>query len=232
MKTKRLLLPVKKQLMKTQADFLRFSLSRKIQTNLEMLQKEEDETMFEVKKLKREYELYKTKNKGIKEIEARFGNQKEHTKDEITQALSAEIQRLMNVVVSQQEIIQKTPFLTSEISQIRKPSLQTSKNPIKLTRNFITFRKELTAYRRAVIQANTAQFEIMLHKNENGVEISRNGSKAYQSEYMKECNSYIQVGEKLKRTYYLADIPAYLSPYVFFRLLTSDLPFTLSMFID
>ena len=232
MKTKRLLLPVKKQLMKTQADFLRFSLSRKIQTNLEMLQKEEDETMFEVKKLKREYELYKTKNKGIKEIEARFGNQKEHTKDEITQALSAEIQRLMNVVVSQQEIIQKTPFLTSEISQIRKPSLQTSKNPIKLTRNFITFRKELTAYRRAVIQANTAQFEIMLHKNENGVEISRNGSKAYQSEYMKECNSYIQVGEKLKRTYYLADIPAYLSPYVFFRLLTSDLPFTLSMFIE
>ena len=30
----------------------------------------------------------------------------------------------------------------------------------------------------------------------------------------------------------MADIPAYLSPYVFFRLLTSDLPFTLSMFIE
>jgi type IV secretory pathway VirB4 component len=103
---------------------------------------------------------------------------------------------------------------------------------MKLIKNFITFQQELYTYKQAVLQTNKAEYQITLHKNENGVEVLKNGSKAYQSEYIKENNSYVQVGEKLKRTYYLADIPAYLSPYIFFRLLTSDLPFTLSMFIE
>ncbi len=64
MKLKTLTLPMRKRLIKTYKDVLRFSLSRKIQAHLEVLQKKEDKTMFEVKKLKREYELYKTKNKG------------------------------------------------------------------------------------------------------------------------------------------------------------------------
>ena len=233
MKLKKLVQPLQKQLIKTHKDVLRFSLSRKIQTHLEALQKDENETVFEVEKLKREYELYKTKNKGIKEIEARFLNNKNKFSDGvITEALADEIKRLMTVIATQQEIIQKTPFLSSDISQIRKPELITSKNPMKLIKNFITFQQELYTYKQAVLQTNKAEYQITLHKNDNGVEISKNGAKAYQSEYIQENNSYVQVGEKLKRTYYLADIPAYLSPYIFFRLLTSDLPFTLSMFIE
>ena len=233
MKFKKLIQPLKKQLIKTHKDVVRFNLSRNIQTHLEALQKNENETMFEVKKLKREYELYKTKNKGIKDIEARFLNKKKKFSDGmITEALSDEIKRLMTVIATQQEIIQKTPFLSSDISQIRKPELITSKNLMKLIKNFIAFQQELYTYKQAVLQTNKAEYQITLHKNDNGVEILKNGSKAYQSEYIKENNSYVQVGEKLKRTYYLADIPAYLSPYIFFRLLTSDLPFTLSMFIE
>ena len=233
MKLKTLTLPIKKRLSKTYKDVMHFNLSRKIQTHLEALQKNENETMFEVKKLKREYELYKTKNKGIKEIEARFLNNKKKFPDGVvTEALADEIKRLMTVIATQQEIIQKTPFLSSDISQIRKPELIASKNPMKLIKNFITFQQELYTYKQAVLHTNKAEYQITLHKNENGVEVLKNGSKAYQSEYIKENNSYVQVGEKLKRTYYLADIPAYLSPYIFFRLLTSDLPFTLSMFIE
>ena len=233
MKHKTLVQPLKKQLTKTHKNILRFNLSRKIQTHLEALQKDETETMFEVKKLKREYELYKTKNKGIKEIEARFlDGRKKFPEGVMTKALSDEINRLMTVIATQEEIIQKTPFLSSNIPQIRKPKLITSKNPMKLIRNFITFREELSTYKQAVLQTNKAEYQITLHKDENGVEVLKNGAKAYQSEYIKENNSYVEVGEKLKRTYYLADIPAYLSPYIFFRLLTSDLPFTLSMFIE
>lgn len=232
MKFKTLTLPIKKRLIKTYKDILRFSLSRKIQTHLETLQKSENETMFEVKKLKREYEVYKTKNKGMKEIEARLLNNKDLSDGVVTKALSDEIKRLMTVVATQQEIIQKTPFLSSEIPHIRKPAFITSKNPMKLIHNFVTFYQELNTYKQAILQTNKAEFQITLHKDENGVGVSKNGSKAYQSEYMKENNSYLKVGEKLKRTYYLADIPAYLSPYIFFRLLTSDLPFTLSMFIE
>jgi len=40
------------------------------------------------------------------------------------------------------------------------------------------------------------------------------------------------LGDRFIRTYYLSDIPAYLSPYVFFKLLTSPLPFTISIFIE
>jgi len=233
MKLKTLTLPIKKRLIRTYMDILRFSLSRKIKTHLEALEKTENETMFEVKKLKREYELYKIKNNGIKEIEARFLNNKKKFPDGlIVKALSDEIKRLMTVIATQQEIIQKTPFISSNISQIRRPELVTSKNPMKLIKNFITFQQEISTYKQAVLQTNKADFQVILHKDKNGAEVFKNGSKAYQSEYIKENNSYVQVGEKLKRTYYLADIPAYLSPYVFFRLLTSDLPFTLSMFIE
>lgn len=232
MKLKTLILPIKNRLAKTYIDVLRFSLSRKIQTHLESLQKNENETIFEVKKLKREYELYKTKNKGIKEIEARFLNSNEFSNGVVTEALADEIKRLMTVVVTQQEIIQKTPFLSSDIPQIRRPTLIASKNPMKLVKNLITFNQELNAYKQAVLQTNKADFKITLHKDDSGVEVLRNGSKAYQSEFIKENNASIQVGDKFKRTYYLADVPAYLSPYIFFRLLTSDLPFTLSMFIE
>lgn len=232
MKLKTLTQPVKKQILKVRKNVLRFSLSRKIQTHLETLTKAEGEEVFELKKLKREYELYKTKNKGLKEIEQRFLNDDKTSQDELSKALGDEVKRLMEIVSSQQEVIAKTPFMTSATSQMRTPAFISSKHPVKLIRNYIVFRKELNAYDKAVTEANKAEFHLTLHKDENGITVERNGSKNYKSEYLKEQKSYVQVGDKLKRFYYLADIPAYLSPYIFFRLLTSALPFTLSIFIE
>ena len=232
MKLKKMILPIQKRMRKAQKSVSRFNLSRKIQTHLEALQKSEVEIMFEVKRLKREYELLKTKNKGLKDIEKRFGDNPNGLNRDLTQALAEEVKRLMSVIVTQQQTIEKTPFVSREVSQIRKPTLFKTKNPLKLARNFITFQKELYAYKQAVMRTNKAEFQVLLHKNEHGVEVSRDSSKTYQSEFIKENNSSIQIGDKLKRTYYLADIPAYLSPYIFFRLLTSDLPFTLSIFVE
>ena len=232
MKLKKILLPVQKGLKNARKGVAQFSLGRKIQTHLEALQKTEIETLSEVNRLKREYDLYKTKNKGMRDIEEKFTDDPTFGNGELTKALSEEIKRLMTVIATQQETIEKTPFLSSEIAKIRKPMLFTSKNPVKFIKNFITFQKELFAYNKAVMKTNKAEFQILLHKNGKGVEVSKGSSKAYQSEFVKENASSVQVGGKLKRTYYLADIPAYLSPYIFFRLLTSDLPFTLSMFIE
>lgn len=212
---------------------LRFSLSRKIQSHLEALTKKETEEVFELDKLKREYELYKIKNKGLKDIEKHLLNDESVLpKDEVTQALKEEIKRLMGVITSQREVIEKTPFKSSEIPHIRIPTLITSNNPVKFIKNYFVYRKEVGAYRKAVAETNKAECNLMLHKDEHGITVDRNGSKYYKSEYLKEQKSYLQVGEKLKRTYYLADIPAYLSPYIFFRLLTSALPFTLSVFLE
>jgi len=232
MKLKKVILPIQRQMRKARKSVFRFNLSRRIQMHLEALQKTEAETIFEVKKLQREYELLKTKNKGLKDLEERFGDNVNTLNGNLTEALSHEIKRLMSVIATQRQIIEKTPFLLRKTSQIRKPILFTNKNPLKFARNFITFQKELYTYKQAVMRTNKAEFQILLHKNEPGVVVSGDSSKAYQSEFIKENNSSIQIGDKLKRTYYLADIPAYLSPYIFFRLLTSDLPFTLSIFVE
>jgi len=138
----------------------------------------------------------------------------------------------MDVMTTQAEIINKNPIVTSDIPLIRKPVLVKSKNPIKFIKNFQEFKKELKEYEEKVLTSKKTEFHLTLEKTDEGITVQRDGSKAYKSEYIKEHNSYIQVGETLKRFYYLADIPAYLSPYIFFRLLTSPLPFSLSVFIE
>lgn len=212
---------------------LRFSLSRKIKENLDNLSELERRQTYELDKLKREHELYNSKNAGLKDIEHHFfnGEAKFHN-DSLSLALREEIKRLMGIITTQSEIIHKTPFATSDISHIRKPELIKSKNPIKFIKNFQIFRNELREYENKVLNSKKAEFHLTIDKEDNNFTVERNGTKSYKSEYIEEHKSFIQVGEKLKRFYYLADIPAYLSPYIFFRLLTSPLPFTLSIFIE
>jgi len=204
-----------------------------LQDNLELITSEKSKQEYELKKLKREYAFYKTKSKGILTIEEHFfnGEPKLHQSG-LTLALRDEIKRLMEIIETQQELIEQTPFIHSELPLIHKPTLIKTKNPIKLVRNYIRFRKDVTAYNSAVDSTRKAEFHITVEKGSNGLVVEHDGSKIYKSEYIQEHSTYLQVGEKLKRSYYLADIPAYLSPYVFFRLLNSSLPFTLSMFIE
>lgn len=212
---------------------LRFSLSRKIKNNLENLEEVERKQIYELNKLKQEYELISTRNTGLQDIEKHFfnGEAKLH-QDNLTLALRAEIKRLMGVITTQSEIINKTPYITSDIPYIRKPELIKSKNPIKFIKNYRKFTSELKEYESKVLNSKKAEFHLTIENTEDGVTIERNGTKNYKSEYIKEQASYVQVGKQLKRFYYLADIPAYLSPYIFFRLLTSPLPFTISIFIE
>ncbi len=214
-------------------NMLRFSLSRKIKNNLDTLTETERKQIYELNKLKQEYALTKAKNEGLQDIEKHFfnGEPKLH-QDNLTLALREEIKRLMGVITTQSEVISKTPFATSNIPYIRKPELMTSKNPLKLIKNYRKFTRELKEYEDKVLTSKKAEFHLTIEKTNEGTTIERNGSKNYKSEFIKEQKSYIAVGETLKRFYYLADIPAYLSPYIFFRLLTSPLPFTISIFIE
>ncbi len=224
---------IKKTALNVYNDVRTFSLSRKLQDHLEHLSYEKSKEEYELKKLKREYSLYKTKSKGIQTIEEHFfnGEPKLH-QNNLTLALRDEIKRLMKIIETQQELIEKTPFITSQLLLIHKPTLIKTKNPIKLTRNYLKLRKEMSDYNKAVDTARRAEFHLTLEKNNNELTVERDGTKIYKSEYLQEYSSSLQVGEKLKRFYYLADIPAYLSPYVFFRLLNSSLPFTLSIFVE
>ncbi len=212
---------------------LQFSLSRRIKENLYGLEEAKNRKTYELAQLKQEYELINNKNAGLKDIEKHFfnGEAKLH-KDNLTLALRAEIRRLMSVITTQSEIINKAPFATSDIPYIRKPDFIKSNNPLKLIKNYQIFKKELNEYEHKVLISKKAEFHLTIDKTNDGITVERNGTKSYKSEYIKEHKSYVQIGDKLKRFYYLADIPAYLSPYIFFRLLTSPLPFTVSIFIE
>lgn len=214
-------------------DIRTFSLSQKLQNELDHLSYEKGKREYELKKLKRMHNLYQTKNKGIQSIEEHFfnGEPKLH-QSELTLALRDEIKRLTKVIETQQELIEQKPIAHSVLPFIHKPTLVKSKHPVRIIRNYFKYKKELSLYKDAVKNSQKADFHISLTKDKDGLIVERDGSKLYKSEYLQENNTYLQVGEKLKRTYYLADIPAYLSPYVFFRLLNSSLPFTLSIFVE
>ena len=214
-------------------DVITFSLSQRLQDNLEHLSYEKDKQEYELKKLKREYALHKTKSKGIQIIEDHFfnGEPKLHQSN-LTLSLRDEIKRLMKIIETQQELIEQTPFVHSELPLIYKPTIIKTKNPVKFAKNYLKYRKEMSDYNQAIDSAQKAEFHLTLEKNNDGLTVERDGSKLYKSEYIQEHSTYLQVGDKLKRSYYLADIPAYLSPYVFFRLLNSSLPFTLCIFIE
>ncbi len=214
-------------------DIRTFSLSQKLQNELDHLSYEKGKREYELKKIKRIHNLYQTKNKGIQSIEEHFfnGEPKLH-QSELTLALRDEIKRLTKVIETQQELIEQKPIAHSVLPFIHKPTLVKSKHPVRIIRNYFKYKKELSLYHNAVKNSQKADFHISLTKDKDGLTVERDGSKLYKSEYLQENNTYIQVGERLKRTYYLADIPAYLSPYVFFRLLNSSLPFTLSIFVE
>ena len=206
-------------------------LTGNIADHLNDLEYEKETQLYELSKLKREAELLKKKNSGILKIEEHFFNGKSKVPyNASTRVLKEEIKRLMNIITTQAEIIQEKPM--NGISSLQKPRLIKSHNPITLSKNFIRFQKELKDYEKAVLKSKSSDIHLTLESDGEELLIDKANDKSYKSEFVKEHHSHIQVGEKLRRFYYLADIPAYLSPYIFFRLLTSSLPFSMSIFIE
>ncbi|QQS43859.1 ATP-binding protein [Candidatus Roizmanbacteria bacterium] len=210
-----------------------FNLTFQLRDQVSDLRYSSEKQEDELRKLKREYKHLKTRLEGIKKIEKQFFNgESKLPKDAATQALKEEVKRLMKIIDKQAEVIRKTPFISNEITSVKKPRRVESSNYIRFARNLFQYKKESDDYREKVLNNNRARFHFNVEKDGNGITVDSTNSSFYKSEYIKEHGSHIEVGEKLRRYYYLADIPAYLSPYIFFRLLTSPLPFTLSVFIE
>ena len=210
-----------------------FSLNRKLHDELALLTHSMDKQVYILDKITKKYQLYQKKNIGLEDIERRFfASEVGFTQDKLTKALREEIRRLMDIVSAQQEIIEKEPFVQNEIPQFYKPKLLFSGNPLKLLRNYRSYKKEVKEYDASLNESRKATFHFALHRSNGYISIERDGTKSYKSDYMKEYYSHLQIGDKVRRFYYLADIPAYLSPYIFFILLTSSLPFSISVFIE
>jgi len=207
-----------------------FSLTFELKDQVNKLAYERDISTNELYKLKKEYDLIKKRNQGFKKIQKGLLNADSENSTE--KALKDEINRLIKIIDSQAETIEKKPFLTNKISVLKKPKRAKSSTPIGYLKSYFQFKKELKEYEKKILNESKETFHLVLEKNNSKVSVDKVYESSYKSEYIKEYSTHLDVGGKLKRFYYLADIPAYLSPYVFFRLLTSSLPFTLSIFIE
>ena len=207
-----------------------FILTFELKDQVNKLAYERDISTDELYKLKKEYDLIKKRNQGFKKIQKSLLNADSENSTE--KALKDEINRLIKIIDSQAEIIEKKPFLTNKISELKKPKRAKSSTPIGYIKSYFQFKKDAKEYEKKILNESKETFHLVLEKNNSKVSVDKVYESSYKSEYIKEYSTHLDVGGKLKRFYYLADIPAYLSPYVFFRLLTSSLPFTLSIFIE
>ena len=100
-----------------------FNLNQKLQGEMENLLHQKDRQDKELKKLRRQYSIYKTKNKGLTTLEKEFFTKESTAKDNVTSALKNEIERLMKVIEKQQELIEQTPFLHNKFPQIKNQKI-------------------------------------------------------------------------------------------------------------
>ncbi len=206
-----------------------FSLTFTLKDQVDTLSHERDVFTEELIAIKKETDVLRARNEGLKKLEeSALGDSQSATE----QALKDEVKRLMKVVSSQAETIEKQPFLTHTVAEVVKPTRAKSRTPLGFIKSYFAFKKELKAYEQKILHDAKEKFHLVIEKKDESINIDRKSESSYKSEYMVEHSTSLDVDGKLKRIYYLADIPAYLSPYVLFRLLTSSLPFTLSIFIE
>jgi type IV secretory pathway VirB4 component len=140
------------------------------------------------------------------------------------------VEKLTHVIRDHKKQLKRT-FDSSKILQLVEPTLRKSKNPIKLFRNYLEYKKQKKLYNYEVKTIEKSSFTLNTWHEAFAIGTTGDATGKYKIDYLTIFDRCMQVGEKWVRMYYLADIPAELSPYIQFKLLASQLPFTLSVFV-
>lgn len=198
---------------------------------LESLQEQVDLATKQLEKVEKLTEHNKLIYSGLEELKTldKYTNGKRAEKQ--LDIYRKQVKQLSVLAEIHNEHLQQTVF-NSELFQLVEPTLKKTFHPIKFFQNYKKYKGEKNEYKEIVKKAQHAEINFTLAKEKNGVVVAANGTRHYKPENMRINGSYIQTDDKYISTYYLADIPAFLSPYVFFRLITSPLPFTISVFIE
>lgn len=199
-------------------------------------EKNRHETLVEeTEKLKRKLQAMKRKYEHYHELYSGLSDLKSLTKstrdEKVVTVLKNEIQRLEHLSARLREEHIQIAY-SNPLTQLTEPQLQKTLHPLRFVKFYRRYWEEKKEFNDAVKQIQHAQVHVNLAKERNGVHIQNDGTRHYKAEGIKIDSTYIELGDRFIRTYYLSDIPAYLSPYVFFKLLTSPLPFTISIFIE
>lgn len=149
----------------------------------------------------------------------------------VIEVLTHEVNRLEKLVEQQRETISKQVY-TNPLINLEMPTFQKTLHPIKFFKNLKEYNHEKMVYKTQLRKTQIAEINFTLGQRKGGVHIQNNGKRQYKPHAITAQSNYIELGDRLIATYYLADFPAYVSPYAFFQLLTSSLPFTISVFVE
>ena len=209
-------------------------LQSQIRKNLQKQEETEDQLKKQVKKLgavKAKVAHFEDIYEGLEKLKKLRNLQSDDERQKALVIFGKEIERLEEIIAKQKEEISKLVYSNPVVS-MEVPKLQKTLHPIKFFKNVKEYSEEKKLYDLSLRKAQIAEVNFTLAKETNGVKITNNGNRSFKPHSLTTYSGYIELEDKLLATYYLADIPAYLTPYVFFKLITSALPFTISIFIE
>jgi type IV secretory pathway VirB4 component len=207
------------------------SKNKSASRNLDGLQ---EQIEYENKKLQKiqtlaehNHEIYS----GLEELKKLENHPLATTEKKVLKIYRQEIQRLEGLLEQYREQV-VNEAINNPIIGLKEPKLLWSIAPKTLMKNIRLYRYEKREYKEAIHKAKGSEMSVTLGKNQNGIQLASNGARQYKPENTDTKSTHIVLDDKLIATYYLTDVPAFLTDEVLFKLATSHLPFTISMFIE
>ncbi len=224
-----------KELIKFDRDFkARSVLTRSIRTNSKKLSVLEEQVSLknrELVKLQKLVEHNKSIYQGLEELKDLKTYPLQEAENHALEILRNEVVRLENLVLEYKERASKEG-IENPLNSLSKPKLLWSLNPQTLGRNIRLFQLEKKEYSERIKRAKSSEISLVFGKKGKGLLINSDSSNIYKPENMQITGTNIKTDDKLVATYYLTDVPAFLTDDILFKLTTSHLPFTISMFIE
>ncbi|HSW98187.1 MAG TPA: ATP-binding protein [Candidatus Saccharimonadales bacterium] len=213
---------------------LNASLEKKAKERHRKLEDLQEKVGYENKKLKKiktlaehNHEIYS----GLEELKNISNLSLEGAEKKALGIYQNEVKRLEELLEKYREQAVKEA-INNPLTGVSKPKLIWSVKPRAFAKNIRLFRFEKNEYKEAINKAKHSEMNLTIGKDKDRINISSDGSKHYKPENAHTKSSHINIDDKLIATYYLTDVPAFLTDDVLFKLATSHLPFTISMFIE
>ena len=226
---------IKKGIKRFETDLrARISLKQSIQRKSKNLDQIQEKIMLEKRELKKITKLVEHNTEiyaGLEALKSLKHYPLEKAEGLALKILRDEVIRLELLATEYRERI-TTEGVARPMNSLMEPKLFWSFNLKTLSRNIRLYRLEKKEFKETVRKANASEVSVVLSKNGEGITLNTDSSVAYKPENMQTASSYVTTDDKLVATYYLTDVPAYLTDDVLFKLTTSHLPFTISMFIE
>lgn len=189
-----------------------------LKKKLDSVQKELVETQKELTEAQRIASVVKKLNLQASQVTTKG---KGDEKDALIKGLQEQISILENdIEILKTKRSYKGETLKTKIKEVEIPKFEKSSNPFKYLGNIIKY------------QEDKKEFETIVRKYiDLDKKNSKNQTKKYKMDSIKESDRYLVIDDKFVRIYYLADLPNFLIGSTLFKLINIPIPLTLSYHI-